>query len=290
MKSVRVTAAVLIMIAGLAGVYLIIAKKSYSQAVSVKEQESGAESQDNKKTSGENPFNIISQAGGENAIGGNEEKIKEEPGVLTFKKLENVGSANLTKLITENIKTGMSLTASKNGEVSAEDGAKIEKTAEALVKDIIANPDISIFNFNKDIDEKNLKISSDNSPKSQVNYFLKMREIGEKYLGDPRDVLAAVKATFEKNDNSQLKNIAEAYSSAVDEAMKLEVPSSWVDFHKKSIAYVRNSAVVYEALAGFEDDPLKAYLANEAGPTLMAQAGEIQILFRKNLERLDSEF
>lgn len=295
MKPTRITSAILIIIAGLTGAYLIIVKKPYSQIVLVKEQEFGVESQGKKLN--EKPFDFIGQGVGgvgdekviKKTINGGDEKIKKE-NVLTFKNRENIRSANLTELITENIKTGMSLTASENGEVSAEDSAKIEKTAEALVKDIIANPDVSIFNFDENIDEKNLKISADNSPSAQVNYFLKMREIGEKYLGDPRDVLTAIKATFEKGDNSQLKNIIESYSLAVEEAMRLEVPLSWVDFHKKAVAYVRNSSIVYDALVGFEDDPIKAYLANEAGPTLMAQAGELQILFKKNLERLDSEF
>lgn len=289
MKPVKIIVAVLIMIAGLAGAYSIIAKKSYSQIISDKKAGSSVESQGEEKNFNKNFLGLIGQAGGEETIDNGGGGTEEEFNILNFKK-EGIESANLTELIVANIKTGMNLTASENGEIAAEDSAKIEKTAEALVKDIIANPDVSIFNFDEDVDEKDLKISSDNSPSAQVNYFLKMREIAEKYLGDPKDVLAAITATFEKGDNSQLKNIAENHSSAVNEAMKLEVPLSWVGFHKKAISYARNSAIIYDALAGFEDDPLKAYLANEAGPSLAAQAGELQVLFVKNLERLDSEF
>lgn len=129
-----------------------------------------------------------------------------------------------------------------------------------------------------------LNISSDNSQENQLKYLVGLRDINKKGFGDfdkqSNDILNDV---FGKNDISSAQQLIAIYKNIVDDYYRLSVPSSWIDFHKKIISHFISAKTVYEAIADFSNDPLKAYEAFQSISQLENSETEFQMLLAQGM-------
>lgn len=129
------------------------------------------------------------------------------------------------------------------------------------------------------INGQDIKISQDTSAQNQLNYLKTLQDISQKYIKEynyNKPALDVFNEIVNKNDSSSAKNVAEGSKAVLNDYYQVIVPLNWVDFHKKILSYFSANQMVYEALADYNNDPAKSYLAVNAIPQLGALAEELQ--------------
>lgn len=104
-----------------------------------------------------------------------------------------------------------------------------------------------------------LKISTDNSSKNQINYIQNLNNITEKNLGSA-NVFAALDKLLNQNDPSVLQNQMTAVSNQIGDVLQIPVPSLWQQFDLEALNLWQKTATIYQAFLGLDNDPLKTYL------------------------------
>lgn len=113
------------------------------------------------------------------------------------------------------------------------------------------------------VDDSEIQIrqTSNDSQGDRQNYVNQMGQIVERYL---------IINTVSINQNAPLteegfinfdfaKNI-EALNRLYNEISNISAPSSWLDFHKQVLKFIKMSQLYYQNLRDFQEDPLKAML------------------------------
>lgn len=114
------------------------------------------------------------------------------------------------------------------------------------------------------INDSELKISSDNSKEAKIRHLKTIGEINQKDVGDfKKTYLEVVIDVFQKLDSSSARRLADIYGKLANDYLAIEVPSDWLDLHKTTIVHFKNSQTVYSAMADYHNDPIKGYLALE---------------------------
>jgi len=123
--------------------------------------------------------------------------------------------------------------------------------------------------FNPKIENKNLKISGDNSKEAKLNYLKSIQEIGQKYFGNPgfkRDsdqLIKDIQLDCLGSGNTINSKIASAYNDIATNYLNISVPSDWSDLHKELITHFKKGYLIFEAIANCYKDPIKGYVAAE---------------------------
>jgi len=142
------------------------------------------------------------------------------------------------------------------------------------------------LNLFPEINEADLKISQDTSKINQTKYLKTIVEVSQKYVKNfniDKPILDVLNEIVKKQDAASAQKIAEGSKILVKELYKITVPSNWLDFHKKIIAYFISNQIIHEAIAGYNDDPIKSYLAVRAIPKISSAAIEIEDLLTKKV-------
>ncbi len=269
MKSVKIMAAILITIAGLAGSYLII-NPFQKDSVSDLASQTETNNKDNKNLdNGEFNQDIIST------------QFEEETPELNE---ENVLSDNLTEKFTASVfeRIEPSEISDKN------DAIKLfsELKSENLLNDIFKNTQ-SDFNLISDIEEGGIKISQDNSREAKIQYLKAIEEITEKDFGDFRkNYTEVILDSFQKLDSFSASRLAGIYKNLAGDYLRLSVPPDFADIHKRTIIYFKNAEIVYKAMSEYQDDPVKGYLALEMIDKLVAEIEQIQIVLEEKVKKI----
>jgi len=141
--------------------------------------------------------------------------------------------------------------------------------------------------FNPKIENKNLKISGDNSKEAKLNYLKSIQEIGQKYFGNPgfkRDSDQLIKDINQDclgNGNTVNSKIAIAYNDIATNYLNINVPSDWLDIHRTVIIYTKRGHLIFKALANCAMDPIKGWLAMKALPQFASESQIIQEVLKK---------
>lgn len=283
MKNFIFAKAVFIIIAGLVGSYFII-KSGIITNPEIKLS--------NKELKKENIANLIS----ENPIKWIKEtkdNFQKIDAVSAGKQVENFNdknqSVNLTEFIAQSSFNQMKI-LDQGGKNPFDNLSSNNSESRKIIENTIAgikNPDLI---FNPVINDKDLKISSDNSKEVQFNYFKKIQQINNDFI-DPKYQRSAMQIVNDINSDClgngsdmNLK-IANRYKNLSNIYLNLIIPSIQLDIHKKMIIYYKKSELVYRAIADCKKDPVKGYLAVQVMPQLESQSFEIQS-FLNNLNLL----
>jgi len=141
--------------------------------------------------------------------------------------------------------------------------------------------------FNPKIENKNLKISGDNSKEAKLNYLKSIQEIGQKYFGNPgfkRDSDQLIKDINQDclgNGNTVNSKIAIAYNDIATNYLNINVPSDWLDIHRTVIIYTKRGHLIFKALANCAMDPIKGWLAMKTLPQFASESQIIQEVLKK---------
>ena len=271
MKNFIIAKAIFIIIAGLVGSYFII-------------KSDGGIKLSDEKLKKENISDKFSNLIEKNPI----QWIKDNFQIENFgDKIQNAGQVagnknqpiNLTEFIAQSSFSQMKF-LDQNGENPFEIDSKSSESRKIIESAIagIQNPDLI---FNPTVDDKDLKISFDNSEEAQFNYFKKMQQIN-KDLINPEYQRSAIQIIndFESDclGSGSYMNMetANLYQNLSNAYLNLIVPSIQLDLHKKIIIYYKKSDLVYRAIANCKKDPIKGYLAVQILPQLEDQSREMQ--------------
>ncbi len=145
----------------------------------------------------------------------------------------------------------------------------------------------SQLNLISDINDSGLKISRDNSVEAKKKYLDSVAEITKKNFGDfNRTYVGVVYETYGKNNPSYAGRLADIYKNLSGDYFTLVVPSDWIDFHRRAILYFKNAEIVYRAMANYQTDPIKGYLALEMVQSLTDNSVEIQNMLIKKVQEM----
>ena len=271
MKNFIIAKAIFIIIAGLVGSYFII-------------KSDGGIKLSDEKLKKENISDKFSNLIEKNPI----QWIKDNFQIENFgDKIKNAGQAvgnknqpiNLTEFIAQSSFNQMKF-LDQNGENPFEIDSKNSESRKIIESAIagIQNPDLI---FNPTVNDKDLKISFDNSEEAQFNYFKKMQQINKdlinpKYQRSAMQIINDFESDCLGSGSYMNMETANLYQNLSNAYLNLIVPSIQLDLHKKIIIYYKKSDLVYRAIADCKKDPIKGYLAVQALPQLEDQSREMQ--------------
>ena len=128
------------------------------------------------------------------------------------------------------------------------------------------------------IDEKELKISNDNSPRAIKDYAKQINEAFTRQFSiKPTNKETEAQLFldfFEKNDPTQLNKMLQDYQNAYQKAKKVFIPSDFLTLHKKLLNAISSTIKIYQSILATESDPLKSTLALESFQTPFMQTFE----------------
>jgi len=267
-KIIKISSVIFIFSAGLIGSYLI-----FKNSTPATGNEVGAAKEN------EQPIKISNQWVEKNGLNNSDDKLMSDN---QNKPLKNNFTQSLGQKIFEEIQPLVK--ASQNGEKPNFD---INLISGSLAKNIFNNRSLDL-NLIYEIDNSKLKISQDNSRKAKINYLIKTGEMNKKeFDGFNKNYLEIIIDVFQKGDVSSANQLASIYRNLANDYFNTEVPSDWLDFHKKMIIFLKNSETIYSAMANFAYDPVKSYLALELVEKISVDnAQEIEDLVNKKIKEV----
>lgn len=158
--------------------------------------------------------------------------------------------------------------------------------SEELANKVINNS-LSDFQLISTINDSDLKISPDISREAKNQYLKTLGEINVKDFGDFKEnYLQIIIDTYQKLNYTSAAHAANIYKNLANDYLNLTVPKDWVDVHKRLIIYVKNTEIIYRAMANYPTDPIKGYLALESIDSWISNAQEIQAILGEKIKEV----
>jgi len=277
MNPVKIAAIILVIGAGIVGSYLIVKNPA---APLLPEQ---IESDSAQNFLIKNPIKWI-----ENAVANLNNIGNEDSGAA--KTTDNEDANNLTRLVAKAMFGKMRGLDEAGKNPFTEQGFNLnDEENQKLIQEIMAGIEESSGLFNPQAENKDLKISSDNSKEAKINYLNASGRIWQKHFSNP---------AFPRSDEQMVRDfdlnclgggktvnseVAGAYRNIAADYLNLNIPSDWLVIHKETIVYVKKGHLIFEAIAGCAADPIKGYLAGKALPEF---ATETKIIQKKLKEKV----
>lgn len=287
-KIIKISVIILVLAAGLAGSYFIIENSAPAADIKqeITEKDGKPPIENPIQWVEENVKDVLSKMGELNQLG-----LSDKP-TLDIQPENNFTQA-FSQMIFEQIK-------SKNEQgLTEKDGqtaifAPNEETIsqEWLDKFLTVNSsDNSSGPYHPKVNEKKFKISQDVSPVKQIQYIKNLESISQKHFAGfnktSNDVLNEI---AEKKDSSSAIQLANIYKTIADDSYQVVIPSNWVDFHKALLSHFYSAQSLWDSIANFENDPLRAYLAAQFTSNLEESAKGIQVLMAREMSKNNLSF
>lgn len=140
----------------------------------------------------------------------------------------------------------------------------------------------------KTFDEKDIKVSLNNSGANQIAYVEEVDRALWNNFGEIKNenTSTAINKFFENDDPSVLKKLIEVTPGYLDDLLQAEVPSTWKDFHLEMLNVWQKKLTVYEAIYDYESDPSKASLAVQDLPEIVRKSKDLQLIMVERYEEL----
>ena len=145
--------------------------------------------------------------------------------------------------------------------------------------------------YHPKVDEKKFKISQDISKDNQIKYLKALEVISQNRLGDFNKTSDEIlNEIVEKNDASLAIQLADIYGKIADDYYQVSIPINWVDFHKITMSHFYSSQSLWQEIADFQNDPLKAYLATQFISNVQNSAKGVQALLSRGILKNNLSF
>jgi len=127
------------------------------------------------------------------------------------------------------------------------------------------------------IDDKDIKISSDNSKEAKIQYLETTGKIilnnSNEFYVDPTKALEQISSGANVSGVNQL---ADTYLEIFKKFLNTNVPSDWLGLHKRYLIIAKKFELAYRGMADFQNDPVKTYLLGEMLPGLIEIENQIK--------------
>lgn len=266
MNPLKLGAIVLILTAGLAGGYLIIKDSKPTGSGSYITLESSGKAVENSPKS---PIQWMEKA--RDFISNPIESLGLNNG--TDKNVSDNGAPfNLTEFVAKSVSNQMQTLDQKGVEnIDPND----PRNQEAIEKAMAELQNFSLFD--ESINDKDLKISQDNSLEAKSKYIIETTQIVLKNSNEPyKNPQKALERLVENLDVSGVSQIADAYSKILDGSLNTEVPSDYLDIHKRYVVLLKKAKETYQGLVDYSNDPVRAALSMQLVPKIAEAELEIR--------------
>ncbi len=143
---------------------------------------------------------------------------------------------------------------SKIGDEQWIDVVDPEKITDLVIGDGLKNFDAK--DFESEISINQFKITSDNSVSAQTVYFKTFIDILTHNFQN-------IHADFTDPKLAGSSELFKSYDQAIGAFYNLEVPSQLVSYHQQELNLLTSQKKIFEALANYEKDPVRAILVNQ---------------------------
>ncbi len=184
--------------------------------------------------------------------------------------------------LSENITRTLARNISSDFIARTPDGVTVESSASLLSKidsDIIENPEqlaqyISpeALGFSSDISDEELVMIVETTSQTQEEYwgeYLVLFNNFESYADNPSTLTDALSDAVELRLYEKLDELLVVFSEISDGLVLMKVPSELVPFHKNNMRFFGDLAIIFRAIRGSGDDPLRAYLSLQYLPDVL---------------------
>jgi hypothetical protein len=282
MNPIKITTIVLIISAGLAGSYFII-KNSTSPLPSNQTQDVSA-----LTPLIQNPLKWV-----ESMVKSFTDNSSVERGDNI--KTENKNTTNLTELVAKTMFGQMKILDQRGKNPFQGQGFDPnDPQSQQLIQEALASIQDPAAFFNPSVEDKDLKISTDNSRETKAQYLKIIGDISQKHLGNSEYQRSAEQIIQEteqdclsyRSDSINLQLNA-SYKNAAQDYLGINVPSEWTNIHKQMIAYFKKGSLIYGILGNCSEDPIKGYLAAQELPQFISEAQIIQDKLNKEVAEVN---
>jgi len=271
MNRTKIAAIVFILSAGMIASYAILKNST----LKIDLTKSGLTEENSTSFISQNPIKWLGKAVAKinDFIGGE----SNEPAQISLPQNIDFENFNLTEFVAKS-----SFTQMKKLDQSGQDPFAIDPNDPANKEFIeraiagIQNPE-TIFNFS--INDRDLKISQDNSRENKARYMenfakIMMKNVNNEIYKNPDK---AVVAAVERNNTSDVKKLADIYGNIFDELINISTPSDYLKIHMDYLEISKKMKIIYSGIADFQNDPVKAALLIKLWPeTVRAEANFYQ--------------
>jgi hypothetical protein len=125
--------------------------------------------------------------------------------------------------------------------------------------------------------EKDLRIVSDDSENTRTAYLESLGKVsGENFNGLKTPISSILNEFFEKNDSSKLSKYVAIAENQITDLLALKVPRRFSAWHLQNLNLWEKKLVVYKAILGMNDDPLKAIIAMKEVNNVLQENDNLQ--------------
>jgi len=268
MKKFISAKAVFIIIAGLVGAYFIVKSGAGIKPDNAKSNDGFAGNFIN--LTGKNPLQWVKD---------NFQKIKAIP---TDRQAENFNNSqvadqiNLTEFVAQSMFTQMKDLDSRGIDPSSGFDPKSQEGQELIKQTLAKISDPLLLLENYFINDKDLKISSDNSSQKKIIYLEATVNIiynnSNSLYKNPIKVLESLIV----GDISNANKLADTYQNIFNGFSNTEVPSDWLALHKRYLVLLKKFENLYRGITVFKQDPIRADLLVQMIPDMADEEVKIQ--------------
>ena len=268
MKSFKFATTIFIIIAGLVGSYFII-------------KSDGGIKLSDEKLKKENISDKFSNLIEKNPI----QWIKDNFQIENFgNKIKNAGqvsenknqTVNLTEFVAQLMFSQMKDLDQKGVDPLSSFNPQSQEGQELIKQTIAKISDPSLLIKDYLINDKDLKISQDNSSVKKAAYIEATGKIiynnSNSLYKDPIKVLESLIL----GDVSNANKLADTYQNIFNGFLNTEIPSDWLDIHKRYLILLKKFENLYRGLTVFKQDPIKADLLVQMIPDMASAEYKIQ--------------
>ncbi len=193
-------------------------------------------------------------------------------------KTQNVNQAaknknqpvNLTEFVAKSMFSQMKDFDQKGIDPSSGFNPQSSEGQELIKKTLAKISDPSLLIENYSVDEKDLKISSDNYSLRKAIYLEATGRIiynnSNSLYKNPIKVLEGLIL----GDASNANKLADTYQNIFNGFLNTEVPSDWLDLHKRYLVLLKKFENLYRGTTVFVQDPIKADLLVQMIPDMIS--------------------
>jgi hypothetical protein len=134
------------------------------------------------------------------------------------------------------------------------------------------------------VNESDLLISNENSLQAVQSYgqqySIIFSQAANSLISNPEQARQIFSNAVNNGNYQKLDQLISDFNSGYDKIIKLKTPSTLLLLHKKTLMFLKNSALVFEAIRNGQDDPIKAYVAVTYGATeITSESQEVTFLY-----------
>lgn len=223
---------------------------------------------------------------GQNKIGGNKQLNSDLSNLNPddiFQTANNMGirsntliqKNNLTESISQSLFSQLNSADTLN-QIKNNPDKSIDLMSGKLAGDVLPKMQTDL-DFVTTISDSYLKISNDSSDSAKKKYLQDIdNAIKNNFSGFTKNYFEIIIDTYQKLDSSSAVQAVSIYEKLSQDFINISVPKDWIDIHKTMIIQYKNLAIIYSAMANYQNDPIKGYIALDAIEGLVNISDQIQ--------------